>query len=430
MAKNMYDFYKDAYSEIKGKIPERPYLDKQMSLPIYEGYSVANLPASICNWLGSENTGMLPPLSFGEIYGDRFRHVILVIVDGLGAYQMEKIRDRLADNSWLQLISKYGIEKLLTSIVPSATAAALTSLWTGVSGGTHGLVGYETWMRSLGMVVNFLQYSPSSIGSKPGLIGDAGILPEAILPVPTLGNHLMGGGIISRSHMPIALAHSNLTRAQMAGVSVVPYRRFGDLWENVKELLEADREKVTFDSVYWNDLDTYNHLMGMNDNRIFIDLGSFFDGLARTVQALSRGNFGKTLVLVTADHGHIENTPDPNRDIKNHPELMHNLMIMPCGENRLTYFYPKSGKETAIRNYIEETWPDDFYLVSGQELIADGIFGTAAFHPDLDNRIGEWVAIARGYAYFWWPNRPDKLYSRHGGLSDQEMIVPLMGLAL
>jgi len=136
------------------------------------------------------------------------------------------------------------------------------------------------------------------------------------------------------------------------------------------------------------------------------------------------------LVLVTADHGHIENTPDPNRDIKNHPELMHNLMIMPCGENRLTYFYPKSGKDTAIRNYIEETWPDDFYLVSGQELIADGIFGTAAFHPDLDNRIGEWVAIARGYAYFWWPNRPDKLYSRHGGLSDQEMIVPLMGLAL
>ena len=64
MAKNMYDFYKDAYSEIKGKMPERPYLDKQMSLPIYEGYSVANLPASICNWLGSENTGMLPPLAF------------------------------------------------------------------------------------------------------------------------------------------------------------------------------------------------------------------------------------------------------------------------------------------------------------------------------------------------------------------------------
>jgi hypothetical protein len=216
----------------------------------------------------------------------------------------------------------------------------------------------------------------------------------------------------------------------MLGTSVIPYRQFGDLWNNLIEVYQQDKDRPTFDSIYWNDVDTYNHLKGMDNIRVYSDLDMFFSGLDAAIEKIAALSSGDTLVLLTADHGHIENTPDPKRDLKNYPELMNALTILPCGENRLTYFYPKLGKEGFIRDFIDAVWPGEFYMATGEELIADGLYGPPPLHPDLPNRIGQLIAIARNQAYFWWPNRPDRLYSRHGGLSDQEMIVPLTGLVL
>ena len=418
------------YKEIKSRIPARSYLDRNMTIPDYAGYATANLPASICNWLGVPQNSMLQPLAHERDYGTHYRHIIEVIIDGLGIHQMEALQEKLSGNPWLKWVDRSGIETVLTSITPSSTAAALTTLWTGVPAGRHGLAGYDTWLRDQGMVVNFLQFAPSSLGSKLGLLGETGLTPETILPVPTLGQCLTDAGVISRSHMPIMLARSNLTIAQMAGTAVIPYRQFGDLWHNLTEIYERDKDKTSFDAVYWNDLDTYNHLKGMKDPRILDDLDTFFKGLNDAIEKIAAMNGGEALVLITADHGHIENTADPRWDLKNYPELMNALTILPCGENRLTYFYPKPGMESFISEFIDKTWPDEFYLVSGEQLIADGLYGPPPLHPDLPNRIGSLIAIARNQAYFWWPKRPDRLFSRHGGLSDQEMLVPLTGLVL
>ncbi len=419
-----------SFKEIQSKQPQFNYLDPGMILPVYDGLSTVNLPASVCSWLGCDPGAFLPRLTNESAYGNRFRHVVMVIIDGLGAYQMQSVRERLPENQWLKRIEDEGITTMLTSIVPSSTSAALTSIWNGKTAGQHGLAGYEMWLREAGMVVNYLPYSPVALAGKQGLIAEAGFPPEKMFPGRTLGAVLSESNIISRSHMPIMLANSNLTRAQMTGTSVIPYRRFGDLWENVVEHLERDASKTTFESIYWNDLDTYNHLMGMQNQRVFSDLNDFLTGLEGVVRRLSAMNIGETLILVTADHGHIENTPDPDKDLKSHPVLMNNLLILPCGENRLTYLYPRTGKEAAVKSYIQETWPEEFHIVNGAELIAQGVYGPTPHHPDIENRIGSLVAIARGRSYFWWPNRPDRLHSRHGGLSWQEMIVPLSGIVI
>jgi hypothetical protein len=398
--------------------------------PVFDGFSIANIPSSICHWLDSDTGEMLPGIALEQEFGLHFRHVILIVIDGLGLLQTETVYDRLKENPWIQRIQEQAIASALTSVIPSTTVAALTSIWTGCAPGSHGLVGYEMWLKELGMVVNYLPYSPIALSGKSGLIAEAGIPPENMFPSQTLGQILSENQVISRSYMPSMLSASNLTKAQMIGSAVIPYRRFGDLWANLKENLERDKGSRTYETIYWNDIDTYGHLMGIDNERVYFDLDQFFYGLEKTYQNLSKMNLGDTLILITADHGQIKNVPDPHRDLKNYPGFLDELTILPCGENRFTYFYPKSGKEKDIIRFVEEKWPNDFRFVSSRDMIQEGIFGEDHLHPDLNNRVGEMIAIAQKDAYFWWPNRPDKLHARHGGVSREEMLVPFTGIGL
>jgi hypothetical protein len=48
----------------------------------------------------------------------------------------------------------------------------------------------------------------------------------------------------------------------------------------------------------------------------------------------------------------------------------------------------------------------------------------------LQDRIGDYLVIARGEAYFWWANKEDRMYGRHGGLHPEEMLVPFLAARL
>jgi hypothetical protein len=58
------------------------------------------------------------------------------------------------------------------------------------------------------------------------------------------------------------------------------------------------------------------------------------------------------------------------------------------------------------------------------------LFGPGRVHPDLKNRIGDLIAIARQEAYLWWANEDDFLLGRHGGLHPQDMLVPFLAARL
>lgn len=404
------------------------YWDEAHVFPRYDGWSVANLAASVAVWLGVQpGPEQLPPLQEASVFGSEFDHVVIVLIDGVGDAQLRWLRTVIPDNPYFRRIEDEGVETRLTSIVPSSTAAATTSIWTGVPAGRHGLIGYDTFLKQYGLVVNFLTYSPVSLVSKSGLIELTGKPAEEMIDAETMGEVLTRQGIASRSYLPIAISSSCLTRAQMRGSRVVPYRGFADLFASVYETMSAEAERRSLDFIYYNDIDTYNHLYGMTNERVRQGVDEFLADLDRLIARLRAGKIGRTLVLLTADHGHIPTTPDPSRDMKNQPELIDTLTLRPTGENRLTYFYPRAGKVEAFLREIAGRYPGEFSLVPSETFLADGFFGPPPYHPDVRNRIGEYIAIAHGNSFLWWNPRPDRLRSRHGGLSAEEMIVPFIG---
>ena len=85
----------------------------------------------------------------------------------------------------------------LTSITPSTTSSALTTLWTGAYPAEHGILGYEVWLREYGVIANMILHSAFTFLGDVGGLQRAGFDPLTFLPVPTLGPHLLDNGIQS-----------------------------------------------------------------------------------------------------------------------------------------------------------------------------------------------------------------------------------------
>ena len=407
--------------------------------PNYNGRSILNLPTTIAQLLGAGPIGGAVPLdpkireALGAEPGSDIRHVILVLVDALSLYNLQKWLDLGDLPGWSTLIDR-GALAALTSTVPSTTSAALSTLWSGLSPAEHGIAGYELWLKEYGMVANMIQHAPfqfASNGFTSGSLAYTGFKPEEFIPAITLGSHLNMHGIKSYAFQQHGIAHSGLSRMLFSDVEVIAFGTSTDLWINLRTMLEKRASERVFAWVYWGEVDHFSHIFGPDDERVYAE----FRSLGITLRDLLLSQLSPqaregTLLLVVADHGQIHTPSNPYYDLRAHKNLIRRLHIDPTGENRLAYFFPKPSQLEAVREYIERTWPRRFELVDSAYAASSGLFGPGEPHPALLDRLGDLMAIARDNSYLWWGKNDNHLQGRHGGLSPQEMLVPLIATRL
>ena len=81
-----------------------------------------------------------------------------------------------------------------------------------------------------------------------------------------------------------------------------------------------------------------------------------------------------------------------------------------------------------MKAYFDHTWPNQFDFLSRQEVLDMQLLGNCEDNPDLENRIGDLVAIPFDNTYLWWPSKANTMLGRHGGLHPDEMLTPLFAL--
>jgi hypothetical protein len=414
------------------------YLGDEHIYPDYNGLSLLNLPSGICRCLGAPDFAA-PPLSsdiLGQIEGAEqgaIQRVIVVLMDALGFHTFQRWRELEKSFVWNSLIEN-GFLGALTSIVPSTTASALTSLWSGRSTAEHSIAGYELWLKEYGLVANMILHSPISFGRSPGSSGSlsmAGFQPEEFLPPPTLGMHLADLGIKSYAFQQAGIARSGLSQMFLRGAEVHPFRTAADMWINVRSLLDNKRNERMFVWAYWGEVDHLSHLYGPDDERPYAEFSTFSTAFERFfLSRLSSEARQNTLLILISDHGQIETPNNPHYDLRNHPNLTRRLHILPTGENRMMYLFIKPGQREAVHEYMERTWPRQFNLFDPHQAVQAGFFGPGKPHHYLLDRLGDLAATGRGQAYLWWANKDNMLTGRHGGLSPEEMIVPFLAARL
>jgi hypothetical protein len=412
-------------------------LDSDYLYPDYNGGSILNIPTSLCQLMGIPGlngkplyTEVLVPL----LEGGPVRRIVLVLMDALSLHRLQRWSQGsgLSQTApiWGQIIQE-GLLAPLTSIVPSTTSAAITSLWTGRSTAEHGVAGYELWLKEYGVVANMITQSPMYFHNSGGSLTQAGFDPEKYLPFPTLGTHLATHGVKTYALQHHSIVHSGLSKMFLGNVNVQAFSTPSDLWVNARHLLEMHADERMYVWVYWGELDHLSHFYGPDDERCVAEFASFSTAFERLfLSHLSPEARRETLVILTADHGQIQTHKSPKYNLHHHPEFTRRLHLQPTGENRLAYLYLRPGQFDEVTDYMNRAWPEQFRLVDPPAAVSAGLFGPGKPHPRLLDRLGDVMAVARNNAYWWWADKENKLQGRHGGLSSDEMLVPFLASRL
>ena len=102
-------------------------------VPDYNRYCFANVPGTVGELLNVDVGRPLPPDVFRGIDTD-VTHVVVVVLDSLGWHRWNRDAH---DHRFLSQLNARGTVTLLTSVAPSSTAPAITSVHTGVPPAEH-----------------------------------------------------------------------------------------------------------------------------------------------------------------------------------------------------------------------------------------------------------------------------------------------------
>jgi hypothetical protein len=425
---------KDLTSELFNKIQTTKLLDLHLKddciHPAYGGLSILNLPGSLSQWFGAGGL-YHPPIDIPELndLAQSARQVICVLIDALALHRFQRwITDR---NNKLQGWLERGLIGALTSIVPSTTSAALTTLWTGRSPAEHGILGYEIFLREFGLIANMITHAPAIYDGHSGLLYKAGFEPDTFLPVKTIGPHLQTAGVDVHAFLHYSISGSGLSRMHYPAVTAHSFAYPSDLWIDVRDVANHRLEDKRLIWVYHSGVDSLSHRHGPDSEQAKADFLHFTDMMVtECLEKIEPAVAAETLLLLLADHGQLSTRKDPNFELSKHPELSRRLHMSPTGENRLPYLYVKPGQTAAVEEYLERTWPGAFSVLPSSQLLDAGLFGPGTPSERTLDRLGDLTVITHQDAYLWWAAKENPLIGRHGGLSNEEMLVPLMAVRL
>ncbi len=404
-----------------------------LPIPAYAGRSTANIPSTVWTALGGaplpEETGVLPTLdpSLDPFAGRRSPGPIVVfLVDGLGWFPFDR---------WTRSARPRGPRwrawtRPITTVFPTTTTAALTSLSSGTAPATHGLVGYRQFLPRFGVVADLLRMSPAAI---PGndLLVHADFRPDLISGVPTIFRRGRPAVVVSRERFE----GSGFTRLLYDAAQYVPYSTAADLAHQLTQLLTRDPPPGLV-YAYWDELDTIQHLRGPAEGGLFdLELDHVAGLLEYVARSLPRARARATTVLVTGDHGQVPSGRQEQIRVDRLPEVAREMAHPLAGDRRAGFLAAKPGRREALGAALSRVLPPGSRLLAMEEALASGLFGPPPYHPELAARLGDFLALPPppfGLADLP-PGAPPPtrhLYGAHGGLEAEELVVPLIAAPL
>lgn len=362
------------------------------------------------DYAGPNLTGVVPALMAPT--GDRpgwvpeeartAEQVVLLVLDGLGWEQMQE-RPHLLPH--LTALSGRSI----TTVAPSTTACALTSLVVGAPPAAHGVVGYRVAVDGPqgSEVMNVLKWRTPSGDARPFVDPHAfqSLEPFGGVPVP----------VVSKA----SFVGTGFTDAHQRGARQVGWYEPSAMAVEVRALVEAGEPFVY---AYYDGVDRTAHIYGF-DAHYDAELVAADRIVGDLLDVLPPG----AALVVTADHGQVEvgsNLVELDSEVMARSSLV-------SGEPRFRWLHTPTGQPEeveALTEMCQERYGHQAWVASYDEIERDGWLG-GPVKPEVRPRLGD-VAIVpfERVAYMEPGDAADsRLVCRHGSLTAAEMFVPLVG---
>ncbi|MBS1905146.1 MAG: alkaline phosphatase family protein [Actinobacteria bacterium] len=338
--------------------------------------------------------GVLPPV----------RSAVLVVIDGLGAIPLRGHAGHAR-----RLAGAMAKKDVISSVFPSTTAAALTSLLTGTDPGRHGLVGYEVRDPRTGAVVNQLAGWEK-----------AGVDPAEWQPAPTLFQTATAAGRPSFAVGLAEYAGSGFSTATLRGAEFRSARTAAERVALALSLAEEHDGAVVY--CYLPEADKAGHRHGLAS----VEWVQALEELDAAFAVPVPDGVG---VLVTADHGMVD-VPRTRHLVIDERSGMHDGVTVIAGEPRMLHVYVE---DPAHLDEIAATWAMGVEgaadVLTRAQAVEGGLFGPAPTLAAME-RIGDLVVPARGLWALYDGTAEDQrsqgMIGQHGSLSPEELRVPLI----
>lgn len=364
------------------------------TLPSFDGGCITDLVPALLGELPPEPPPLdaPPPLLDAEVLDSGA--VVMLVLDGLGWTQLQQ-RARLAPT----LTSMN--QQCATTVAPSTTATALTSLVTGTPPGRHGVVGYRINVN--GEVLNTLRWSTPR--------GDARkrIVPGEFQPEPAFCGQ-----------RPVVVQNAEFSTSgfTMAHLGDVRHRGTLTMPAIAVEVRQAVAAGEPFVYAYYDGIDKSAHLRGF---------GEFYDAelvacdrlVADLMTALPRG----TAIVVTADHGLVDCRGSATAF---DPEVSAHTRAI-SGEARFRWLHAELGRQADLFAAAAAAHSDRAWVHTAEEMVDEGWFGPEVTDA-ARSRLGDVAVVAKDCWYFTDPadNPRTELIGRHGSLTPDEMLIPVL----
>jgi len=399
--------------------------------PYYDGLSIASIAPTIARLLNVSFNGIeLKQGNLVKVDKD-FNHVVLFVVDAFG-YNLARMKQgrELLNSAFPRSKVK---RSLLTSVFPSTTATALTSMFTGLTPSEHGMLGYTLFLREVGTAVNMISLSPVNDWGRSRIF-DLGFTPDRLLPCKKLTEALSQAGVPSRLLIRSELKGSGLSTLLYKFSEIIPYISMSDMFLSLSKILDERKDGLTI--VYWDGLDPIEHHYGPFSEETRFEMYLFFLALMKFFKKVKRRSANDVLLMLTSDHGQAKISDETSFNVDDIQWLRESLLMPPTGEGRCAYMYLRRD----IRNFerqFRERLGRYFSIMETRESISKGLYGKCELPREYLERLGDVVAIAKGTSklLFTYNIRersepPFVRYGSHGGLTLDEMLVPFISAPL
>jgi predicted AlkP superfamily pyrophosphatase or phosphodiesterase len=399
-------------------------------VPDYRGYCLSNVPHTVSSLFGLDDGGRsLPKDALGTAETAGVENVVLFLLDGLGYKEWQRQKEK----GFIGALSRRGSVKPITTVFPSTTAAALTTVSTGLTPQEHGLPEWYVYMQEIGDVIVTLPFARVGGKGRDSLVGTMD--PRALFDGTTIFETLRDGGVKSTSLTNRALAHTAYSEVARRGSRVEPYITASDLSVGLRRLLERAHGRNFF-YVYWSFIDTIEHSYGPNTDEATVEASLISHALQEGLMSkLSHAAADRTLVLVTADHGQVNVNPKETLYLNRFRKLVKALSVSrfgrripPWGSARDVYLSVDDAQLDTVESYLARKLEGVASVMKTKDAIGRGLFGINKPSRKFLRRTGNLMVLPHSTNTVWFRYaKGDALDLRghHGGLSVDEMTVPL-----
>ncbi|ELY89597.1 alkaline phosphatase family protein [Natrinema altunense] len=414
--------------------------------PDYGGYCFAGVPGTALSVLDADGPTVPGPLPADVLAGvdGEYDRVLVALVDGFGLTFWQR-----HDHPLLERLEAAGTVSPLTSIYPSETAAALTTFHTGRLPVSHGVLGWDV-------------YDPVDDASYEAFTGrvtagDESVDPDLadIFAGDPLYPALAAAGIDCRHVVPFPETYEGAAvhtyggsdddgsgdGGDAEGTDATPPSYPLEGFESALAGAFTAADEPAFLYAYLPQIDTAAHAAGTESDeyRATVEetLGTLERALSR-IAANTADAAGETLVIVTADHGHVDTDAARSVDLESFETVLDSLErhatgepVRYAGSPRNVHLHLQGG--TAVRETVRSELADalEARVFTADEVREWSLFGDGEESAVFRRRVGDLVVCHRDQSV-WYGSDSAKfeLIGMHGGLHPDEQFVPFAAVGL